>query len=59
MNINKKWFMCLMGMHEWTCAAEQGIPPTKEQLIYLPEGFYDYATMYCKNCGKRSKLNMK
>ena len=45
-------FQCkLMRAHNWTCAAEQNIPATKEQLDGSIEGFADYAKMYCKDCG--------
>jgi len=40
-----------MRAHNWTCAAEQNIPATKEQLDGSIEGFADYAKMYCKDCG--------
>lgn len=44
---------CLIGDHDWTSAAEQGIQPTKEQLkLDIISGFKDYAKMYCKRCGK-------
>jgi len=46
-------FWCLLGDHDWTSAAEEGIPPTKEQtLAGFPDGFIDYAKMYCKRCPK-------
>lgn len=44
--------LCLIGWHEWTCKAKEGIPPTQEQLSSPTPGFWDYATTYCKNCGK-------
>lgn len=54
----KIFFGCyIMKMHNWTCNAEQGIPPTKEQSEGGMEGFWDYAKMYCKDCGKESDLN--
>lgn len=50
------WFRCFIGDHEWTCAAKEGIEPTREQLGYdgngSISGFLDYAKMYCKRCGK-------
>ena len=36
--------------HDWTCAADQGIKATPEQLKSI-NGFWDYATMYCNKCG--------
>ena len=50
----KKFFrklLCLIGDHDWTCKAEQGIPPTQQQLDGGVAGFYDYAAVYCKHCG--------
>lgn len=44
-------------MHNWTCKADQGIPPTQEQTDGGIDGFFDYAKMYCKDCGEESKLN--
>ncbi len=46
----RQWF-CGLIMHRWTCAAEQGIKPTKAQLDGGITGFFDYARMYCKRCG--------
>ena len=46
-----------MGAHDWTCAAEQNVKPTREQLARDVAGFYDYAKMYCKTCKKESDLN--
>ena len=43
---------CLIGDHQWTSAAEEGIDATKAQREGGIEGFYDYARMYCKQCGK-------
>lgn len=55
--MNCKQLKCwLLGNHDWTCAAMEGIKATKEQLVDY-EGFKAYATMYCKRCGKVSKLN--
>ena len=52
-----KRLLCLLLDHEWTCAAHEGIKPTKEHLAAGLAGFYDYATMYCKRCGYVSRLN--
>jgi len=51
----------LLGDHcgQWTSAAEQGIPPTPEQVKAGYEGFKEYAKMYCRRCGRESKLNRK
>jgi len=49
----------LFGLHEWTCAYNEGVKPTKEQLDKGFEGFKEYSKMYCSRCGKESKLNLK
>jgi len=48
---------CAIGIHDWTCAADQGIKATRQQLDNGIDGFYDYAKMYCKNCKVESDLN--
>lgn len=57
MYLSKIWNCHLQGNHEWTCAAAEGIPATREQIHGGLLGFYDYAKMYCKRCGKLSDLN--
>jgi len=53
-------FFCkLMGSHAWTCAAQEGIPATDEQLNSGIKGFKDYARMYCKRCGQESEVSRK
>lgn len=42
----------LLGSHNWTCAAKEGIRPTVYQLDDGEKGFWEYARMYCKDCGK-------
>ncbi len=50
----QKIFKCYMlKWHDWTCAASEGLPPTEAQLRGGVEGFWDYATMYCKRCGRK------
>lgn len=56
----KKWFVKLWlcwiwRFHEWTCAAAEGIPANPKQIADGIDGFYDYAKMYCKRCGKESE----
>ena len=51
-----KFFACRIG-HDWTCAAAEGVPATKEQIANGVEGFYDYATMYCRRCGHVSEFS--
>lgn len=49
---------CLLGNHDWTCKAQQGIQPTPEQLTGdLVRGFREYSKMYCKHCLVESELN--
>jgi len=49
----KVFFNCkVLGLHNWTCAADEGILATQEQLNSGLDGFWDYAKMYCKDCGK-------
>jgi hypothetical protein len=45
-----RWLSCLIGNHDWTSAAQQGIPPTDKQVADGVAGFWDYATMYCSHC---------
>ena len=53
-----RWIACnIIGDHEWTCKAKEGVKPTEfESSIY---GFREYAKMYCKHCKKESKLNSR
>ena len=50
---------CWSGLHDWTCANDQGIDvcDVPEAIAYMNQGdylkgFYRYARMYCANCGK-------
>ena len=43
------FIMCLRG-HDWTCAVEEGVEATPEQLVGGLDGFLDYATIYCRRC---------
>ena len=54
--LSRLFFCKIMDSHEWTSNAQQGIPPTPEQLKSVA-GFWDYATMYCKRCGHISELS--
>ncbi len=54
----KLFFQCkILRCHNWTSAAQEGFKPTSKQLDNGIAGFKDYATMYCKACGKVSKLS--
>lgn len=55
---SRLWYCKILFSHKWTCNAEQGIPPTKEQLATGIKGFNSYAKMYCKRCNKISKLSL-
>jgi len=57
----KKIFLCwIIGFHDWTCKADQGIQPTKEEAENISgKGFWLYAAMYCKRCNKVSDLSKK
>lgn len=50
------WTCKVLGLHDWTCDAAKGIPPTKEQLKTGIEGLRDYARIYCQKCGAKSKV---
>jgi hypothetical protein len=54
--------LCLIGDHDWTGAALDGIPPD-QRIIELAEkdplaGFKEYSAMYCRRCGCRSDLSL-
>jgi hypothetical protein len=55
--ISKIWNCRIWRLHDWTCAAEEGVKPTEKQLSGGFEGFMDYAKMYCRRCGEVSKLS--
>jgi len=41
-----------MGAHDYTCAHDEGLPiPTIKDKTTLIVQFFEYAKMYCKNCG--------
>lgn len=44
----RNWFLCnVVGDHDWTCNAEQGIDPTQNEIDQGVMGFHHYAQMYC------------
>jgi hypothetical protein len=52
-----QWISChIMNDHDWTCNADRGIKPTEKQMKNW-SGLKEYSKMYCKYCGKMSKLN--
>ena len=53
------WLLCLIGDHDWTCRAAQGLKPLLEDMPKKGDNekttlakFRRYATMYCKRCYK-------
>lgn len=42
----------VFGIHEYTCRANLGIPPTDAELMGGISGFNVYAQSFCSNCGK-------
>jgi len=42
---------CFFGIHNWTTANQENIPPTQEQMDAGDAGFKDYCKVYCKDCG--------
>lgn len=49
--------LCLIGDHDWTSKANQGIQPDARELADGYVGFRRYATMFCARCGHGSSLN--
>jgi len=49
----------ILKTHNWTCKAQENIKPTQEQLKKenIVNSFWDYAMMYCKDCGTVSELS--
>ena len=54
-------FLCLIGDHDWTGKALEGIPPDEEvrrlAKVDPVAGFKKYSEMYCKRCRKISDLS--
>lgn len=44
--------------HDWTSAVMEGEKPTRAQLETGVLGFWQYAEMYCKRCGRVSQLSI-
>jgi hypothetical protein len=54
------WLKCkFFKNHNWTSKTQQGIKPTKEDLTEenILLSFYEFAKMYCKDCGEVSNLS--
>ena len=47
---------CFFDMHDWTNKYEQGIAPDPKQIKNV-NGFFKYAALYCKHCGKVSEVS--
>lgn len=57
--IIRKILLCwMLGLHDWTSKASEGIPPDESEKG-SELGFWLYAKMYCKKCGKVSPLSKK
>jgi hypothetical protein len=50
--------LCLIGDHDWTCKASQGIQPSADEVRDGYAGFLRYAAMYCARCGYGSALTL-
>ncbi len=54
-----KFINCkILRLHNWTCASEQGKEPNYAQIRSVV-GFWDYAKMYCKDCGLIYKESLR
>lgn len=59
----EKLLCLIIGGHDWTSKADEGVKPEFEKDLKemsadeILNGFWDYAEMYCKRCGKSSGLN--
>ena len=54
------WARCkIFKHHDWTSKTQQGIKPTREDLTEenILLSFYEFAKMYCKDCGEISNLS--
>jgi len=56
-NLIPNHLICAFNGHKWTSKANEGIKASKDEIEDGITGFYRYARMYCKRCGKYSKLN--
>lgn len=45
------WIRCLLGDHDWTSKAAQGVKPSADELRDGLAGFERYAQMFCARCG--------
>jgi len=53
------WFHCvLLGSHEWTCRAQQGVLPAPQDWRSA-EAVVEYSRCYCARCGRNNRFNMK
>lgn len=57
-----KFFMCtLIGDHDWTSPAQEGVIPTIEKDMDsrdFKESFYNNCRMTCKRCNHESELSV-
>lgn len=60
MQFLKRLLLCwALDAHDWTSAAEQGLRPTQNQLSMGQPGFWEYARMYCRRCGRISEHSLE
>lgn len=52
-----EWLLCLVGDHDWTSKALQGMKPSADEIRDGYAGFQRFAAMYCARCGRGSALN--
>lgn len=52
-----KWLLChVLRWHDWTCNANEGIPPDRKRMEEDPiDYFFEYAQGWCKRCGRLLK----
>jgi len=57
------FFWCMVGNHGWTSDAQEGIKPSQKHMEGLKDNaagaLFDYGKMYCKHCGKESKVSIR
>ena len=52
----RQFIGCLLGFHNWTCKAQEGIAPTYEMFEHdIAAEFREYAWPYCKHCGRKMR----
>ena len=49
------WFLCWATGHDWTCDAEQGVPPPDLDQMNVQREFNRYARPWCSRCRRYMK----